>query len=674
MNRISIAAASLLFIASVSVADLTGEHAVSTPVFAPTAVSGVIASNGDGFFEVWNDVRDRQALYASAVTAKGVVANPSGILLSRTASVSSVMWTGDSYLVVWNGATDVIGQRFDGDGNVLTSASVIVPNAYVASNHALATNGTTTVLATFGHYFVLDRDLKVIDSGPTGGQAVYAAASSGFVIAGGMTMLLDSAGRYVPRVGRNWPYPIACRASGCLTVLPSQRNNHLAVAVYDPETLIVGTPREIPLSIRQPWFDLVATGDGYGLVTADGIVQALDAAGNPAGLPVMLPAGAGSQISAASNGRDLAVVRAGPQQLLLNSIVTGNSVTHYVVGVSANAQRAVHIARGPSNYLAVWNEKDGTYAGRLSLDGVPLDGRGVLLTSDVGTASVIYDAGSYLVVVTRLSSSVIRIDPATGSVISRIAFPGTDLQIRSDAFSLAGVWIDRTQHLVAGFLYPNGALASAPITIASPSAANVFPTAPSLAWNGTVWLVAWNDAEFSPILQPPQRIPFGIRAARLSVALVPLDAQPMVITSSQFISTSRVASDGRDFLVAWSEAPSIRVRRVPAFGAPDPERQVVTGSVADLICDGAAYDVAFYTGSPVLPGDLAMAGLGPAGQPIETLVISATEDDDRSASLVAVANGRVLAAYTRVAFEQPYGGVERAFVAAPQPTRHRATR
>jgi hypothetical protein len=683
MSRISSAAVSLLFIAAVSFADITGEHAISTPVYASTAVSGQIASNGDGYFEVWLALNDRSAVYGSAVTANGVVRNPSGILLSKTSSVVALLWTGDSYLVVWNEANDVAGQQFDSDGRSLNPAKVIVPNAQIGRQRALATNGRTTILAAAGRYFVLDRDLKVVDSGTGAGQAVYSTSSGEFVIADGMTMRLDSAGRYVPRVGRYWPNPIACRSTGCVTAFQeANTQGHLAVAPYDPETLKVGTPMELPLQLpaTEPWFDLVATGDGYVLVTGGGIVQRLDPDGNPAGSPVTLPAGAG-QVSAASNGRDVAVVRAGSGSLL-NSIITSNSVTQFVVGISANAQRDVHIARSHSNYLAVWTEKDGTYAGRLSLDGAPLDGRGVLLTSDVRIPSVIFEAGAYLVVVSSPGGSdVIRIDPVTGLVVSRVAIKGTGLKIGSDGFSLAGVWIDTTGDLLAAFLYPNGALASAPVTIASPAAGLALGN-PSLAWNGTIWLVTWPEEEYSIIPEIREPIPVGVRAARLSVALVPLDSQPIAITTPAVgftIANECLSSDGRDFLVAWTEPTpverklGIRVRRVLASGALDPETQVVTGTMRDLIWDGAAYDVAFSTGGSGVPGDVAMVRLRATGQPIETMVISAT-DDDRSASLVPIPDGRILAAYTRVAFEEPYDGVERAFVASPRHARERATR
>jgi len=125
---------------------------------------------------------------------------------------------------------------------------------------------------------------------------------------------------------------------------------------------------------------------------------------------------------------------------------------------------------------------------------------------------------------------------------------------------------------------------------------------------------------------------------------------------------------GRDY--------EIRARRVLATGVAEPEVQLRTGTLQDVVWDGSAYDLAFSSVRPSpydIGGDLALLRLRSSGQPIETLSISATPDDDRSASLVPIGNGRVLAAYTRVAFESPYDGVERAFVNVPRPARGRAT-
>jgi hypothetical protein len=371
----------------------------------------------------------------------------------------------------------------------------------------------------------------------------------------------------------------------------------------------------------------------------------------------------------------------GTSSMLTNSIITSSSITQYTVGNSANAQRNVRIAKSATNYLSVWTENDGTYAGRLSLDGLPLDGRGTPLSKDIGPPSVIYDGSSYLAVVQGdrlhgLSPTVIQVDPATGAITSRVVIPGSELRIASNGAALVGVWVDLHGKLVAAFLYPNGAVASAIVPLAWPLPGETMGNI-SLAWNGTMWLVVWTDGYFSTIPQIREPIALDIRAVRFSLALIPLDTEPIALTSAPaHIVNPRAASDGHDFLVAWTvDSPAgVRIRRVLASGVFDgAERQLLNGLLQDLVWDGSTYDLAFSTFKPFdAPGDVATARLSPTGQPIETLIISATAEDDRSASLVPIGNGRVLAAYTRVAFEPLYEGVERAFVNTPRPVRGRA--
>ncbi|MEA2326687.1 MAG: hypothetical protein QOE68_1646 [Thermoanaerobaculia bacterium] len=96
-----------------------------------------------------------------------------------------------------------------------------------------------------------------------------------------------------------------------------------------------------------------------------------------------------------------------------------------------------------------------------------------------------------------------------------------------------------------------------------------------------------------------------------------MDVQPIAVASAPSfpIRASHVASDGADFLVAWT-TDAVRVRRVSASGVVDSERVLVTATVQDLVWDGTAYVVAFATPH----GDLAAVRLRSSGEPIETLV------------------------------------------------------
>ena len=685
-----------MFVASAASAQIAGERAVSTPVYAPVAgVFGpAIASDGDGFLAVWSDQRDRAAIYASRIARDGTVLDPLGIFLANAASGFAVAWTGDKYLVVWNESNNITALQLAADGRVVAPAHVILRKAQVIGRRPLAANGKIAVLITNSGYVVLDRDANVagINSDGFPGEAAYVTGSGEFILtAGGGTMRLDSSGRFATRTNRGWPGIIACRTGECTTAF-ANTHRHLAVASYDPAALVVGPAIELP--IDQAAFDLATTADGYILVTRTNTLQRLGPDGHPLGPPTVLPGATASEVTIASNGRDVAVL--GTSSTSLTSvIVTRNAVTQpATVAFSANAQHDVAIARSDSNYLAVWTEKDGTYAGRLSLDGTPLDGRGTLLGSAIGKPSVIFDGTSYLVVLRNdpplyayaynRPQSTVQVDRATGAVMWVFRIAAGSLRVASNGVSRIAVWTEETR-LVAAFLSPNGTVASVPVFVAAPPPGTVLANL-SVAWNGTIWFLAWEEGQQTlGIVFPyvPSYIPFAIRGARLSAALIPIDTQPITITEKEYILSSRVVSDGRDFLLAWSGQllgelqPSVRVRRAMATGSlADTETLLFRGRVQDLIWDGTQYNLAFstYTSYLTAPADLAVAHLRPSGQAFETFVISATPDDERNASLVSLGNGRVVAAYTRVAHEPLYGGVERAFIAAPRPARGRAVR
>jgi len=657
---------------------VAGERPLSSPIYQSVdrIAAATIASDGDSFLVVWSDLRDHGAAYAAHIARNGTIADPRGILLAKTVSPIAVAWMGDRYLAAWNGPGGVMGTQLNSDGEIVAPPRVIAKGQLSNSPHPIASNGSVTVVMTSLGYSVLDRDCNLVEQGRFG-AAAYVTGSGGFILPGlGVTRRLDAAGHFITNAFGMPRDPVACHGGGCITASPLLKT--IGVATYDPETLTAGQISELPIAPSA--IDLVATDGGYLLVT-NAIAQRLDDAGHPIAQTIDLPRAATSVFHAASNGRDVAVVRVSPTSLSVSVITPATVTTPAFLGVSANAQTNVAIARSAFNYMTVWTEKDGTYAARMSLDGLPLDGRGRFLGASSDKPGITFDGASYLAVVgnrtlSYLAEDVLRIDPATGEVIAVSTIAGSNLRIGSNGRERVGVWIDPFGELEVAFFDPNGAMASMPVWLASPprQSAATYLGNPSLAWNGTIWLVTWEE-QFEQYRNPPPPYPYvpillsvAIRGARLSAALTPLDVQPITIAAAppETIRMSHIASDGADFLVAWTTGP-VHVRRISASGAGDPEKLLATGSVQDLVWDGTSYHVAFAT--PL--SDLADARLRPSGEMIETLIISATTADERSAALVPTTTGHVLAAYTRVADEPLYGGVERAFVAAPHPARGR---
>jgi hypothetical protein len=689
----------LTIIASAAFAQIAGERPVSSPIFyGPVSSSGspVAASDGTSFLAVWRDGRNvgdlngsQGDLYATRIDSDGTILDPLGIFVTSTYGPLGVAWNGDAYVVTWSTFSPpaVMAARISPDGQIVDLPHVIVPGVFLISDrHTIASNGNVTVVMTNGGYSVLDRDLRVIGSGSGSSNVstapgVYTNGSGGFILlTGSGTLRLDGVGH--PAATGLQPGSIggviACHRNECLQVFGYGSN--LNDASYDPTSgsQTPATGLSIPSG---DGYDLVATADGYLLFTGAGLVQRFDGQHSPLGPPTSLGWPESVGVSAASNGHNAVVLGSTNYVALVTSSGAGELRN---LATSANAQRYPAIATDGSNYLVAWEENDGIYAGRLSLDGTALDGRGRRITTSTGAPAVAYDGASYLVSVGDHSqTTVVRIDPSSGATLAAQTLCGDGMRIvAGNGTAHIAVWAN-CGDIAAAFIDANGMPASAPVVIATPPSWSQMQGHPAVAWNGAMWLVTWEE-QVVCYLDPPNCLPptFALRGARLSAALTPIDAKPITISEDYTLSgSSRLASDGHDFLAAWSSAGyatflgmpfkgSVHVKRISASGEALDDQLLFAGAVQDLIWDGAQYDLAFAAANP----DLAVAHLRPSGQAFETFRISAATDDKRSPALVSLGNGRVVAAYTRLGHGSLYGGVPRAFVTTPRPTRGRAVR
>jgi hypothetical protein len=679
----------LTITASTAFAQIAGERPVSAPVFyAPVASSGspAIASDGTSFLAVWCDGRDggdvnrtQGDLYAARIDSDGTILDPLGIFVASAYGPLGVAWNGDAYVVIWStfNPSAVMAARISPDGRIVDPPHVIVPGLYLTGNHHLiASNGNVTVVSTNGGYSVLDKDLRVIDSG-TRGLSVYSNGSGGFILlTSNSSIRLDGTGH--PMASSLQPSSIggviACHGNECLQVYDVGTGANLNAASYDPATGSQSPAIGLPIPSGYSYYDLVATTDGYLLFSGAGLVQRFDGQHSPLGPPTPLSWPGSAGVVAASNGHNTVVLRS-------TNPVSAAVVTSSGAGdlrnpaTSANAQRYPAIATDGSTFLVAWDENDGIYAGRLSLDGTAIDGRGRRVTTATGTPAVAYDGASYLVSVGDGSqTTMVRVDPSSGATLATHTLCGDGMRIvAGNGTTHIAVWAN-CGGIAAAFIDANGTPASGPVTIASLPPWMPIQNHPAVAWNGTMWLVTWEEQVGSTCPTDPPNCPpptFAIRGARLSATLTPIDTKPITISENYAVSGSiRLASDGHDFLAAWSAPGSVHVRRISASGEAFDDQSLFAGTVQDLIWDGAQYDLAFAADRP----DLAVAHLRPSGQAFETFLISATADDKRNPALVSLGNGRVVAAYTRLGHESLYGGVPRAFITTPRPARGRAAR
>ena len=356
-----------------------------------------------------------------------------------------------------------------------------------------------------------------------------------------------------------------------------------------------------------------------------------------------------------------------------------------LLSVSATRQAAPSIAFGGGNYLAVWSENSGIYASRIEIDGRYLDGRGTRLSNTgagVSEPSVVFLGKHYLVAWTEtlgnwppvLHTSLV--DPNDGAVVANSivnhGFCSSDPVLKVGVNEALLAWGDcQWDGIRATRINTDGqAIDHLPIRISPP---RMLTGKPAVAWNGNEWLVAWEEkvARNLPILGPPM-YRMNILAARISSNISLLDPQliPIAVSSdgSSTQNNPAVASDGDEFLVVWDEttyrdlASHVRARHVLGTGvAPTEPQTIATGVGPAATWDGARYMVAWQ--EKTSSTDILATYIGRSHEPVSmaAIPIATSPTNESDVTLVASAFRSVIAAYTRIAAERFYGGVERVF-------------
>jgi hypothetical protein len=704
-------------------AEIGAERPVSTPVYAPvTSVRGEgIASDGKQFMAVWIDERSRwRSVYASRIAPDGTVLDPLGILIGTSDEQSlGIAWNGESYWVVWGLDHGIMIASLSPEGRVVVPAFRIVTDylyddGSIGARQLIASNSSATVITTGSGWLVIHELERVVErhsflsSGTF--RSVYRTGEEFTLVPGrdgGVAARLDSKGQLV-RTAKTAAAAsaISCREGHCIQVYPDAKGNHLQVVSYDGVAEATGTPVELPITAVR--FALVGTSSGYLLVTNDNSMQRFDAQGMPAGVPVPPCCPRAISIAAASDGVNVAVLRLVDSKLSVTMVTPSGTGAPRNVAMSANSQFQPAITGNGSNYLVAWRETDGAYFGRVGLDGTILDGRGKhLSSSDYGKPSLAFDGTSYIVATSTSPGlnrpgqvTITRIDPATGTILNVSTTCGGEMRIGRNEHATVAVWIDCTGNLDIADIDATGALSPAHITLAltkSPYPLTwlfvPFLANPQLAWNGSEWLVTWEEQTFVSFnLAGPTYLQMtGLQGMPVSALLTPSGWQSQLLGFINDYATSpysaRLASDGHDFLAVWDESGATVTCQIATSGAPiDIVKPAVVSSVTDIVWDGTSYSTAYikasrsdygqwdYSSRHFYQNDLVIAPLSASGKTDGFAVISATNDDEYDAALFSLGGGRVAVAYVRVAHEALYGGAERVFFTKPVKSRGRAAR
>jgi hypothetical protein len=683
------AAAAVLFIAASLSAQNFDERPVSTIAFAQNSeFQEAIGSDGRDFLIV--GVRFPPGLVAHRLTAEGELLDGTGILItSQSLRVLGVFWGGDAYTIVMQGAGGIIVARIDGDGH-------LVDGPRVAAQTALQYDGA----ASSGERIVLAGRLPMV------------LDPQGHFLAVGPVVPSDGS-----LIGN---YAVAWNGSGFMLTWSSSRppQNYINVAPLDARGQPAGTFRKIIVATPQRP-QIASDGNDYLVVWTEGAftyAQHVSAAGEflekhsveqvldinrmtllwngsvylttavvpystvPPRTPgvlrfdrtgVPLDAAAVS-ISDKASG-NIGVVIAGKSADRVLMVWIDNDVHSFAMflgsdaiiplGITPAVQQFPRIACGRDNFAVAWQQGDAVYASRLSYDGSPLDGPGIRLSANRGSSPrVVFDGRTY----------VIAWMSARGIVTAHLAPDGTLLNTEMPALASDGSGFDLAtdgesalvvavkDRLIATRVHRDG-IAEPPVAV-SPAGMSV--SAPHAAWGGGEYLVGWIESivegfcimELCPIHT-------SLRAARISPSLALLDPEPLRITPLQYNSVydPLVASNGRDFMAAWSNYTGIHTRFIAPDGSMGGTVDIApTGETRSMVWDGLRYAVAFD-----LTGKIFFAHIG-SGSPS---LISASADPEGFPDLASPGNGAAIAAYQRQASEAPYGSVSRVFVKGlvPQP-------
>jgi len=741
MKHSIVTALSLLFLAAASLAEVSGERPISEPAYGPAPGSRygtAAASDGRDFLVAWVDgFRNRapsHRLYAARMNAAGNLLDPLGIhiptITSETHDVN-VVFLGDAYLVYWTESTStspkgaLFGARISRDGVLLDSTPRLLFNNATVNVGGAASNGNRTVIVSGGRMVVLDRNANVVDGprlvssgNPTASASMVASNGRGFLVVSQRGTTIDSTPLDANGVAGSTSNVATTSYSPAVFDLASDGDTY--VAIIESGTAVtaqhIGAAGDLleksPIPLNELCFGFAFTGGSYLLMDGEAVkrtlgVRRLDRTGQPIGSYVEVTGD--KEFSAAStltsNGSDAGFFWCNftdVTELLSGTVVSGQSLAAsktVSIADSANAQSGPQGATNGHNNVIIWSELDGLYAGRMTLDGQMLDGRGIRIGGRASAApGIVYDGTNYVILwAEQVTSSspptslvkLARLSPDSGTLLDPspvvLATPQCvgGVALAPGQPSTLVAWSD-CGHIVANTIAPDGTLGTAVTVRQTENTGSV-----SATWNGNEWLIVWEDLVNGRLNDAgPPTYDRRIYASRLWPSMAALD-RPFAISTTFYDTWPLVASNGDGFLVVWSRYQDdvtlpyrVMAQRVSSDGSllgQDNGVPLNSGNAKSVVWDGLQYDVAFssyfYDGTQPYPPPytLHVTHVAATGS-IESLAPQSivTNIFDPSAALIVTGPAQTIAAYTRLGSEPQYGDVERAFVSIPHALRGRA--
>ncbi len=505
------------------------------------------------------------------VASDGTVLDGSPIVMATTAQGPDpfridVAFDGTNYLVAFAHATSgppnpvtfgIGGRRVSGTGAVLGSQFEIATGFSFSVSASLAYDGTN-FFAVWSYIPSVNgrvRGARVSPAGtvldPSGFDVSTAVGAFGTTPA----VAFDGANTLVAWVDGATSTVLTRRIDSAGTpVDPSP----VAVAAGDSPALAAGNSlvlvtfvngSAVPASVEAVRLDSGTILDNPPLIVS---TQANDQTTS-----AIAPAGTGSFVVWEDD-------RAGPTDIYGGRVQNGSTLdgTGIAVSTAANSQTSPAMAFDGTNYLVVWDDaRSGTndvYGARVSASGVVLDPGGIQITNtpsvSEGEPAVAFDGTNYLVVWdassgsisgARVSTSGTVLDPG-GLVLATVGTPSRP----TVAFGVGSYFVawqtnggTSSPDIAGERVGTNGAvLDPAPIPISNGLAAQ---DNPQLAFNGTDYLVVWEDQRTGSATD--------IYGARVTPAGAVLDPSGIAIsTAADLQREPQVAANG-EFFVVWRD-------------------------------------------------------------------------------------------------------------------------
>jgi hypothetical protein len=618
-----------------------------------------VATSGSETLVAWIDgTPGRSGAYIAALADDGTRIDGTQRLLSDEARTILLTWTGESYLAFWQSSGgNVVSMTLDGERRPLSAPRTVLPSDRLTSNIAWI-GGHGAVIAG-RRLIVVDRQGNVtrqgIDVNPNATVVADRVATDGesffvfwhawveqpdgsdltdifvrrFTATGEVVDAMPALVLRTPRLNDEWDVAFGGNRFALVTtelVGPSERI--LRTFLLHPATLQSTPLAPMTLAMggqtRVEWVGdrFVALWFGGGgdrisrmqtlTFTAEGVTGAVV---DHAPIPSM-----GNEANEAWNGRTLIVafsIRPFAEKDVYAAVAwSGNaSDTPSAVALSPAWQAMPAVATNGQQSLIVWTEgwfdraPSGGFSGRLRV------------------AAAHASAGV-------VDSPTIDLTDSAHATRPSVVFTGTMYLVTW----IELVWDELVPYVMMQRIDTNGAAIDAePLVLSRGFSA-------AMAWNGTHVLVAWGSLN-------------GVWAARLTRDGAPFDAQAIQLTPHTLMLDLVAASNGSDYLVAWPEgsdghypAPDrldLHAARVDAAGTSSGTIAIATGasnqSFPAVASDGRDFLVAYLeddrlvTKKVLREGTLDGTSAADAGRAIDTAGLPATP------TIAANGNGYALA-------------------------------